>query len=219
MSLFFDYFKKTLKWRPIQDPGPIGAVVRGGALALDTVRDSILWLRLQASPETCEEQFLSFHAAARGIIRRRHESITQYRTRVVNAYAWQLLGGKRAGFPKMLSYLGYPNVYTYNLKNDDPERWAEFKVILPLPEDTTITEADIKTIDDVVNDQKPAKSKLAEITLTRERQHNLMVATASSIKISLQVGPYIPASRMTGSDLYQSTAMMVSISMTIPAEE
>ena len=211
MSLFFDYFKKTLNWLLIQKPGAIAAIVHGGAMALDTVRDKILWVRLQASPETCEDEYVAAHGAARGVFQRQGESLEKYRARVVRAYVWHLLGGKKTGLPKMLEHYGYALTSIYNLRDEDPERWAEFKINLPLPENIVINEADIKNIDELVNDQKPARSKLAAIKVIRQRKHKIMITSVVRISIKVTVAPYVPASSADTSELFCATAMIISI--------
>lgn len=173
MSLFFDYFKKNLKWYFIQKAGPIAAVVHGGARALDTARERILWMRLQAYPDTCDDQFVAVHGEARGIFQRQNESIEKYRIRVIKAYAWQLLGGKNAGLPQILEHYGYGKTFVHNMRDEDPERWAEFKVKLPLSGDQVMAENDFVAMDEIVNDQKPARSKLAAITIEKSKNGSI----------------------------------------------
>ena len=180
MSLFFRYFKNTLKWWFIQTAGPLAALVHGGARVMDQVREDILWLRLQAFPDTCDDQFVYIHGQARGIYQRRNETLAKFRTRVIRAFAWQLLGGKNAGLPRILDYYGYKDVSIYNMREEDPERWAEFKLKLPRAGAAGLSEEDIRAIDDMANDQKPARSKLAAIVI--ENMSGGSVASGGAVR-------------------------------------
>ena len=42
-SEFWKYFRDVLSWGLIQSPGPLQAVVRGAALALDQLRDDVVY--------------------------------------------------------------------------------------------------------------------------------------------------------------------------------
>jgi hypothetical protein len=215
MSLFFNYFKTKLNWLFIQTSGPLSAIVQGGAVVLDNTRDSILWLRRQFSPETCEEIYLASHGNARGIFQRPGESMEQFRVRVSKAYAWQLLGGKKTGLPRILAHYGYNDASLVDLKQEDPERWAEFRVELPLPNDVTITGDDIGNIDDVVNDQKPARSKLAALRIIRERRHDTLYASVIQVHTHVTVACYVPASKIKESAIHYSTGMIVAVKTSV----
>ena len=198
MSLFWKYFKDTLKWRWIQAAGPMAALVQGAAIVMDGVREDILWLRLQAFPDTCDDQFLAIHGEARGIYQRENETLARYRTRVIKAYAWQLLGGKNLGLPKILEHYGYPGTQIYNMKEEDPARWAEFKIKLPDTVGKVISETDFPAIFEAVEDQKPARSKLAAITFERGKKGGIAYAGYVRQSKSLTIFPYSALSMKAG---------------------
>ena len=70
----------------------------GGAAAMDQAHENMEWLRKQFSPDTCDSDFIENFARSRGIKRHETETDESFINRVIYAYAWQLLGGKAAGF-------------------------------------------------------------------------------------------------------------------------
>ncbi|MGE4297518.1 MAG: phage tail protein [Desulfovibrionaceae bacterium] len=159
---FWQYFRDTLAWPLIRRVGLLAALAEGGAGALDDVRDSEVWLRKQFHPGLAEAEHVATFARARGITRHRLETDDQFRSRVVRAYAWQLLGGKQAGLPQILEHYGYAVERIVNLRDEDPERWADFRVEL---EAERLQADDYELLGWILNDQKPARSKLADIRL------------------------------------------------------
>ncbi|MBI4621031.1 MAG: hypothetical protein HY739_12870 [Desulfobacterales bacterium] len=166
MSLFWKYFKDTLRWPLIWKPGPLSVIVKGAALVLDDVRDSILWLRSQFKPETCEKEYIVRFARSRGIRRYNLETDDEkFKQRVIDAYAWQMLGGGIQGLPKILEQYGYICNKIVNVRHFDPDRWAEFRPEVTLPENEGFKEEDFDLIPFIVNDWKPARSKIDTIVM------------------------------------------------------
>lgn len=163
MGLFWTYFKDGLRWPLIQRAGALAALVEGAARTLDQAREDILWLRRQCHPATCEEQFLDRLGQARGLVRRPQESTARWRARVVKAYAWQRLGGSQSGMPRILELYDFPGAVFTSLRQEDAARWAEFRVEAPITEE--ISREGVESLLWVVNDTKPARSKLAEVIL------------------------------------------------------
>ena len=214
MSRFWRYFKDKLRWPWIQAAGPLSVLVKGGALVLDDVRDDIIWLRLQAFPDTCDDRFLDIHGQARGVYRRKNEPVDKYRTRVIKAYAWQLLGAKNAGLPQVLNHYGYPSVRVHNMRTEDTERWAEFKVKMPGLGSRGMTEDDFLAIDDVVNDQKPARSRLAAITVESDATDAITNAGVVRVTKKFRLLPYVhvggaQGARSLGSVVRHSTRIRI----------
>lgn len=209
MSLFWRYFTDTLRWRWIQTAGPLAALVKGGARVMDDVREDVLWLRRQAFPDTCEDQFLAIHGDARGVCQRENETIELYRTRVIKAYAWQLLGGKNLGLPRVLEYYGYPDTRIHNMRDDDLDRWAEFKVKFPKTDIKVLEETDFPAIFDTVEDQKPARSKLAALSFEREKQGGLTYACAVRHSKKITVYPFSSYSAKSA-QRYVGTALRIT---------
>lgn len=167
MEIFWQYFKETLAWPLTRIPGGLAALAKGGAGALDQARQDIVWLRRQFNPLTCDPQYLEHYAQARGIKQHRLESAEQFRGRVVNAYTWQALGGRNGGMITILASFGYAATRIVNLRDEDPLRWAEFRVEMEPPHDGFQAE-DYELLAWAINDQKPARSKLGGLRLRRE---------------------------------------------------
>ena len=166
MSEFWKYFHDVLAWPLIHAPGPLQAVVNGAALAMDTVRDDIVYFRNQWFPALCEPELISDHGKSRGLVRHSKETPEQFRQRVVHAYAWHLLAGKTEGVPQILRFYGFDALRIDNLRQWQPSRWAEFQLGMATP----TTQADQKLLLDdlevliwLVNEYKPARSVLARL--------------------------------------------------------
>ena len=142
MSEFWKYFHDVLAWPLIHAPGPLQAVVNGAALAMDTVRDDIVYFRHQWFPSSCEPELVADHGKSRGLVRHAKETPEQFRQRVVHAYAWHLLAGKTEGVPQILRFYGFDALRIDNLRQWQPSRWAEFQLGLATP----TTQADQKLL-------------------------------------------------------------------------
>lgn len=162
-SPFWKYFHETLAWGLIHAPGPVSAVIRGLAHRLDQVREDAVFTREQWFPQLCEPDMVPFHGTSRGLTRYYKETPEQFRQRVVNAYAWHMLGGKQQGLPEILRFYGFDALYIENMAHEHPERWAEFMIQLRDPVSATEQKALIDDLDKLVwliNEYKPARSKL-----------------------------------------------------------
>ena len=186
MSLFFDYFRKTLRWIPVWNPGPLSAIAKGGAFALDQARTAILWVRDQFIPERCHEEYIKRHAAARVISNKHYrETPGQYRSRVVHAYDWHLKGGIVRGLVQILEHYGFEHVVVYNLRQEDPARWAEFRIYVR-PAFWMETE-DYQLLEFLCNEFKPARSRLetivVQIEASQNAYHGIEVVTATHQRV------------------------------------
>lgn len=166
MSEFWQYFRDILRWPLIHKPGPLAALLRGKAACLDDARDDIVYFRKQWFPEFCENGLVQGFGESRGLVRHPKESAAQFRSRVVNAWAWHQLGGKVEGLPKILKFYGFDIGEIVNMRKYTPTRWAEFQLGLKTP--TTQAEqaallADLDAIIWLVNEYKPARSVLFRI--------------------------------------------------------
>lgn len=103
------------------------------AHALDETRDDVVYFRRQWFPALCEPGLVSAFGASRGLVRSPVESDAQFRTRVVNAWRWHMLGGKQQGLPEILAAYGYHVEAIENMRQFAPTRWAEFMVRLETP--------------------------------------------------------------------------------------
>lgn len=161
MSIFKEYFFKTLRWPLIHRVGPLAALVEGLARAMDEVRGDIIWLRDQFNPWTCDAGMIAKHAESRGISRHPAESEAGYRERCIRAFAWHRLGGGQLGMPQILAHFGYPDTEILNVRREDPERWAEFKPSVVAR--AGLGGADYEQIGWIAAETKPARSILAGI--------------------------------------------------------
>lgn len=166
MSVFWKYFRDVLAWPLNHAPGPVQALVKGLALTMDGTRDDAVYLRSQFFPGLCAEELVSAHGASRGIVRHPRETADQFRSRVIKAYRWHLLGGKTEGLPEILRFYGFDALAVDNLRRCQPSRWAEFQIGLATP--TTQQEqqfllGQVENLVWLVNEYKPARSMLARL--------------------------------------------------------
>lgn len=185
MGVFKDYFFKTLRWPLSHHPGALAVIVEGLAKSMDQVRGDIIHLRNQFNPWTCEPDMIAKHAASRGIRQHASESDEQFRARCVRAYAWQRLGGGQLGMPQILAHFGYSDTSMINVREEDPQRWAEFKPRVPVK--SGMEAEDFRTIGWVAVETKPARSRVAGIRAasTVAGSVNAGGITFSSIRIRL----------------------------------
>ena len=164
MGLFRDYFLKKLRFLLIQRPGPLAQLALGGADVLDGVRDDELWLRTQFFPLLCIDEFLARFARSRGIVRAALEPEEHYIGRIRYAYNWFIMGGKDAGMSTaLINYFDLTEAVVRNLRFEDPERWAEFEVMVDGIKADLLTRLD--QMEWSINEAKPARSKFAGFDL------------------------------------------------------
>ncbi|MCG8643353.1 MAG: phage tail protein [Desulfobacterales bacterium] len=106
MGLFFDYFRKTLRFPLIWKDGYLSILVKGASLTLDQIRQEIIDFREQAMPETCDVNYLSTIGQGRGVRQWPYEPDDFYRSRVSRAYSFFQMGGKRSGVEEILRLAG-----------------------------------------------------------------------------------------------------------------
>jgi hypothetical protein len=106
MSVFWDYFRKTLRFPLIWSEGYLSLLVKGGALALDQAKADIIESRRQAMPEYCDINYLRRIATCRGLSRWKNEPDDFWRIRVSRAMNFNRKAGKRVGVQEILSLAG-----------------------------------------------------------------------------------------------------------------
>ncbi len=167
MGLFWNYFKRQLRWPLIQRPGPLALLAEGGAESLDAARETVLTLRAQFFADRCEAGFLANFARSRGIARAPLETEEHFTARVRNAYRyWARLGRPSTLQRALLDYFGFNSVEVLNRRDEDPALWAEFWVVIRNYGDSSIY--DIAQLFWDINEIKPARSKLAGVLLDYE---------------------------------------------------
>lgn len=179
--VFWPYFRDVLRWSLIFHPGPLAALVEGIARVFDDVRKDILWLRDQLNPATCEVDGVDKLASGRGIERHPLEAAAQFRNRAVAAYAWHRQAGKVRGMSRILEHYGYPGCSIRNMRDNDPERWAEFMPVVPVG--SGLEALDYALVTWAAQETKPARSKLAGLS-TRHRAANAGVYSGMALVLS-----------------------------------
>jgi hypothetical protein len=162
-SPFWTYFHERLRYPQIDAPGPLQALAKGLAHRLDTVREDAVFLRAQWFAQLCEPELVPAYGLSRGLARHHTETPEQFRQRVINAFAWHMLGGKQEGLPEILRFYGYEISEIENLRRYQPSRWAEFQVGLINPAalaDQNAILAGLETLVWLINEYKPARSVL-----------------------------------------------------------
>ncbi len=107
MSVFYEYFKKTLRFPLIWADGYLSLLCRGGAEAMDQSKEDISGLRRQALPEFCDKKYLDIIAAGRGVSRWKTEPDDLWRNRVSRAMDFNFKAGKRLGVQEILKMAGF----------------------------------------------------------------------------------------------------------------
>lgn len=106
MGLFWDYFRKTLRFPLIWRPGPLAQLAKGGGEGLDQTRSDITWLRDQFTPETCDTDHMAAFARSRGLRRWPSERDDFWKRRVVLAYEFYRRGGTKPGMEQLFELAG-----------------------------------------------------------------------------------------------------------------
>lgn len=187
MGLFWDYFKKELRFPFILKGDALAMLADGASVSLDDARDVALQLRDQFIPFRCEQVYLTNFARSRGIVQNPLEPDDHWLARVRFAYNWWRNGGRASAMAEALRIgFNFAGVMVINHGAEgslidetsglmlidettgaalnyerDSSRWAEFSVIIYLNGYECLY-----TIDQItwaINEVKPARSKLAEI--------------------------------------------------------
>ena len=168
-SAFWKYFQKVLAWPLIRRPGPLQAIAGGTAHALDSVIDDVIYARKQFFPSLAEEDLVLEHGFGRGLQRKNGETPEKFRSRVIRAWHWHMLGGKTQGLPQILRYYGFDVTAIDNVRQWQPSRWSDFQVRLAQPvtqEEQTALLNSLDLLIWIINEYKPARSVLARVYTT-----------------------------------------------------
>jgi P2-related tail formation protein len=192
MGLLWQYFRDTLRLPFLGKPGPLAMWVEGAASCLDTIRETILVLRDQYLPALCEDVYLEKFAASRGIVRAPLEPVEYWQARIRFAYHWWARGGRESAMVEGLKLgFGFADAKVINMRAEDPDRWASFRVILEGGDGDIMLRLD--QIRWAINEVKPARSKLDEIKFyapdLRAERFCGIVAHGGSITT---IFPYLP---------------------------
>lgn len=213
MGVFWKYFTQSLRWPLLLVGGPLAVLARGAAGSLDQARRDILWLREQFNPQTCDEQFVEEHGRSRGLRRHPIEDAERFRARVLNAYAWSLLGGKQAGLRTILASYGFIDATVQSLRAEDPQRWAEFRC--HLASEVTVGSQDYDLWLWVLNDQKRASAKLAGIEVSIMAQGRQGTSATALLGETIEVYPWTPTDLELASPVYLRAACQTCEYLTV----
>lgn len=172
MGLFWNYFRKTLRFPLIWKAGPIGVLVEGGAKCLDMAREAILWLRDQFLPTKAETQYLEEFAVSRGLRRFPDEAEINWHNRIKFAYRFWKKGGKLSGITEIFEIFGFTDVEIVELT---APTWAQDDIVLTLFDGAPYA----KYLFWAFNEVKPARSKLRDlITVSKPQSASLGAGVA-----------------------------------------
>lgn len=164
MGLFWSYFRDTLRLPFIQARSVLAMLAEGGASALDAARDVILLLRDQFFPSRCEDIYLTRFARSRGIVRAPLEPNEHWLARVRFAYHWWASGGRASAMKEgLLLGFGFSEARVINLRQEDPDRWASFRVELDGVQGEVLNHID--AVRWAIDEVKPARSRLSGLRL------------------------------------------------------
>jgi len=130
----------------------------------DAAMESLFMLREQALVITATGKALDQLGKDGGLARYRDEDDEAYRRRLLAAFSIHTQVGTKAAMLAAFHILGFMGADIDELRAEDPNRWAEFRVVLSLPA-AIFSEADRSNILATIRKMKPAHTKLAELNL------------------------------------------------------
>lgn len=126
----------------------------------DRAKEALLTAREETMVATCSPFVLQVHADDRRLTKYAGETDENYRRRIASYPEVCRLGGTNPGIMLAVSSLGFKNHYIALAKDlfNDPERWAEFYLILPFSSDEAWP-VGISILRKVVRDTKETGAK------------------------------------------------------------
>ncbi|NDY73992.1 hypothetical protein DO021_19690 [Desulfobacter hydrogenophilus] len=106
MGVFWGYFKDTLRFPLIWADGPLAALVRGAAGALDACREDVAAMRTSSLPDRCEDVYLRRISDGRGLSRWESEDDALWRFRTETAFHLHMTSGRRSSIEEMFLLVG-----------------------------------------------------------------------------------------------------------------
>lgn len=124
----------------------------------DNVKAAFFSSRESSMVATASERFLTdLHGNERGMLRLKGEDIENYRTRLMLKFDISQKAGTVEGILLTASSLGYDATQIIPLYLSEPDKWAEFNLMLSGKSVSSINE--INVITEEINKVKPASSK------------------------------------------------------------
>jgi hypothetical protein len=168
-SPFWRYFRDTLALSFLAVPGALAVLAHGLARHMDTVRRDIKWVGEQFVPPRAESDHIPLHGVSRGVPRTRFDKSDRYRVRVEQAASWHELGGKTEGLPQIIKEYGYADAVVYDVRQDDPARWATFDLLTVNPP-SDFSQKDVEAAFTLAKQYKPARSVIRKIQFARHQK-------------------------------------------------
>lgn len=130
----------------------------------DEAMEAIFKLREQALGITAQGKALDLIGKERLLPRYGGESDEAYRLRLMNAYSIHSQAGTAAAMTGAFERLGFTGAEIVEMRPEDPERWAEFRVLVGLPE-AVFSELDYTSFINTIKQMKPAHTILASLDI------------------------------------------------------
>lgn len=161
---FYYLLHRIYKRGPLQFGSDINKLTRAMGPNYEAALDTLFFRREQAFAATARGKALDQLGADRGLPRWQGETDDNYRLRLLAAYSTYSQLGTAAAMVNTLDRLGYTDATITEMRDEDPDRWAEFKVLLKLPKAIWRPPERTKTIR-TISMMKPATTKLAYLDL------------------------------------------------------
>ena len=152
------------------------------ASAAEGFRQSAFSARRQKFPELSDDSVLYLLGKERNLEKFRYESSNEFRERIKKSVDFWFQAGSVETLKEILTIYGFSGTEIKSVRYEDPEKWAEFDIIL---ERRTIIEnvkEKVELVTNVVNHLKPAHEKLRyfQLNFIFETEHQI----AASSKLS-----------------------------------
>ncbi|MCL6479371.1 MAG: phage tail protein [Peptococcaceae bacterium] len=172
----------------------------------DGAVEAIFKLREQAMVITAQGKALDQLGRDRLLPRYGGESDDAYRLRLLNAFSIHSQVGTADAMTEAFKRLGFTEAEIIEMKQIDPDRWAEFKVVVGLPE-SGFSDLDRNSFLATIRKMKPAHTKLASLDLEASAVdiHGAggdITAWAESVSHTIFTCPLPAENLYPGEDLY-----------------
>ena len=187
---YWKYFLDGLRYPEIQHHGALALLAEAEGGELDRLYDSGLMIRDQFFPAKGEKESVLIHGKSRGVPRHFLENDVQYRSRVMNAWAWQHLAGRHWGLHKIFAEYGFPIISLTNLSGE--YHWAEFDIEVEIPPGTGLGEEVFDLIFWIVFEYKRASAMLRTLRVLKRARGQIHIQMATAAGEHLTVYPLPP---------------------------
>ncbi len=213
---YWKYFLDILRYPEIQHHGPLALLAEAEGGQLDRLYDSGLKLRDQFFPGRAEKESVLNHGRARGLPRHFLEDDSQYRRRVVKAWAWQYLAGRHWGLHQIFEEYGFPVITLTNLSG--PYHWAEFDLEVESPPGRELSEEVFELIYWLIFEYKRASAMLRTFRLLKRASGRLAVKMVTLTAERITVYPPAPNLPLTRPQLVPALVPVIHEHLTVKGD-